>query len=158
MNVEERLAALEERVRAAEDELEITRLLTSYGPLVDSGQSKAASELWIESGSYDVGGRAKWTPKQLEEMYDGEGHQALIHTGSSHLTATPRVTLDGDKAEAVAYSFVMLKEGERWYVWRAAMNHWNLVRTAQGWRIKERFNRVLDGSTESHDVMRRMKI
>lgn len=157
MNVEERLAALEKRMRAAEDELAITRLLLSYGPLVDSAQGKAASELWVEDGTHDVGGRTKFTRKQLEEMYAGEGHQALIHTGSSHLTVSPRVTIDGDKAEATAYSFVMLKEGERWYVWRAAFNHWNLVRTAHGWRIATRFNRVLDGSEDSFDVMRRMK-
>ena len=40
--------------------------------------------------------------------------------------------------------------------WRAAINHWELVRTPQGWRIKIRTNRVIDGSDESHDVMRRV--
>jgi hypothetical protein len=37
LSTEERLAALETRLRVAEDKLEILDLLNSYGPLVDSG-------------------------------------------------------------------------------------------------------------------------
>jgi hypothetical protein len=80
----------------------------------------------------------------------------LVNTGVSHLTATPRITVTGDTASAVGYSFVVLKEGERWILWRGAVNEWSLVRTAQGWRIAERFNRTLDGSKDSHEVMRKV--
>ena len=161
MSVEDRLAALEKRVRAAEDQLEIIRLLNSYGPLVDSGESHPAADLWVEGGVYNVGGgdgagwRALTAPADLVAMYDGEGHQGLIHTGAAHLTATPRISVNGDTAEAVAYSFVVKKEKDRWFVWRAAANHWDLVRTPKGWRIKERYNRTLDGSQDSHDTLRR---
>jgi hypothetical protein len=48
-----------------------------------------------------------------------------------------------------------LREGERWFLWRASANHWTLKRTASGWRIDTRYNRVLDGSDESHEVLRR---
>ena len=58
MTVEERLAALEARLQAAEDELAIMRLLASYGPLVDSGQSEAAAAMWIAGGTYDYSGGA----------------------------------------------------------------------------------------------------
>lgn len=157
MNVEQRLAALEARLRAAEDELDIIRLLNSYGPLVDSGESRSAADLWIEGGAYDVGGGNRLiAPKDLVAMYDSGGHRDLIHTGASHFTGTPRITLHGDTAEAVAYSLVVKKEGDRWFLWRAAANHWTLVRTSNGWRIKERYNRVLDGSEESHDTLRRV--
>ncbi len=47
MNTEDRLAALEKRLLAAEDQLEIIRLLNSYGPQVDSGESEAAAHLWV---------------------------------------------------------------------------------------------------------------
>lgn len=50
MSLEARPEALERRVRAAEDQLEILRLLNSYGPLVDSGQSQPAAHLWVEGG------------------------------------------------------------------------------------------------------------
>ncbi|GGC13240.1 hypothetical protein GCM10011494_35140 [Novosphingobium endophyticum] len=155
MDTEERFTALETRLRAAEDQLEILRLLNTYGPAVDSGSAQAAADLWVEDGIYDAGGVTRFTPEALVTMYNDEGHQGLVHTGSSHLTATPRIEVNGDHAEAVAYSFVVVKRGEEWFIMRGAINHWQLVRTARGWRIKERFNRVLDGTAESHDVMRR---
>jgi hypothetical protein len=160
--VEKRLEATEKRLQAADDQLEIIRLLNSYGPLVDSGESQAAARLWIEGGVYNIGGVGpRKSPEDLVAIYeDKKGHQALIHTGSAHLTATPRITLNGDTAEAVAYSFLIKKEGDdyhgyRWQFMRAAANHWTLVRTPEGWRIKERYNRPLDGSKDSHDVLRK---
>jgi hypothetical protein len=155
VTIEDRLTALEARVRAAEDQLEIIRLLNTYGPAVDSGSAEAAAALWTEDGVYDAGGVTRFTPEALVAMYNDTGHQELIHEGSSHLTATPRIEVNGDEAEAVAYSFVVRRRGEEWFLMRAAINHWHLVRTTSGWRIKERFNRVLDGSEASHEVMRR---
>jgi hypothetical protein len=79
-----------------------------------------------------------------------------VNTGCAHLTATPKISVNGDEAEAVGYSFVVLREGERWFLWRAAVNHWTLRRTDAGWRIVERFNRALNGSPESHETMRKV--
>ena len=161
MGIEERLERLEQRLRAAEDQLEILRLLNTYGPLVDSGASQPAASLWVAGGGYSFsgglsGGTRIVAPDDLVAMYETEGHKALVSTGVSHLTATPRITVTGDHAEAVGYSFVVLREGERWYLWRAAINHWRLVRTPEGWRIEERHNRALDGSAESHATMRKV--
>jgi hypothetical protein len=169
MSIEDRLAAVEmrleetqKRLQLAEDQLEIIRLLNSYGPLVDSGESLAAARLWIKGGVYNIGGVGpRKSPEDLVAIYDDKkGHQALIHNGSAHLTATPRITVNGDTAEAVAYSFMIKKEGDnyhglRWTFMRASANAWTLVRTPEGWRIKERYNRPLDGSKESHDTLRR---
>ena len=45
--------------------------------------------------------------------------------------------------------------GEDGYAaWRVSANRWTLARTGHGWRIAERFNRVVDGSPESHDTLR----
>jgi hypothetical protein len=161
MGVEERLAALEAGLLAAEDRLEILNLLNSYGPLVDSGSAAEAAALWVDGGGYNFsggisGGMRLEAPEQLVSMYQTEGHMELVGTGCSHLTAMPKITVDGDSAIAVGYSFVVLKESDRWYLWRAAVNEWTLVRTADGWRIKERFNRGLEGTKDSHDVMRRV--
>lgn len=155
----ERLEALEQRLRAAEDQLEILQLLNSYGPLVDSGSSEAASKLWVEGGGYSFsggisGGTRLESPEQLIQMYESDAHMNLVKTGVSHFTGTPRIVMNGDEAEAIGYSFVILREGERWYLWRAAINKWLLKRTAQGWRIAERINRTLNGTDESHDLMR----
>ncbi|MDB5725749.1 MAG: hypothetical protein JWQ16_2503 [Novosphingobium sp.] len=155
MTIEERLAALERRVRVAEDQLEIIRLLNTYGPAVDSGSAEAAAGLWTSDGIYDAGGVTRFTPEGLVAMYHDAGHQGLVHAGVSHLTATPHIEVDGDQAQAVAYSFVVLKRGTEWFIMRGAINHWDLVRTERGWRIRERLNRVLDGTPESHEVMKR---
>jgi len=161
MTSEARLDALEARLRAAEDKLEILDLLNSYGPLADSGCDQGAAALWAEGGGYNYGLPGGGTnrlqaPEPLAGMYRSDGHMELVNTGCAHLTATPKITVNGDKAEAVGYSFVVLREGERWYIWRAAVNHWHLVRRPNGWRIAERFNRTLDGSVESHDTMRKV--
>lgn len=158
MDIADRLDRLEQRLLAAEDQLEIIRLLNTYGPLVDSGSGLDASQLWTKDGHYDVGGGPRFTPADLVAMYADAGHMGLVGTGCSHLTATPRIVVEGDAATAIAYSFVVLKEQaeERWFLFRAAINHWTLTRTPQGWRIVERFNRVLDGSPQSHAVMRRV--
>ena len=161
MTIEQRLDALEKRCRAAEDHLEILNLVNSYGPLVDSGSDQDAVKLWVEGGGYNYGLPGGGTnrleaPEPLAGMYRSEGHMGLVTTGCSHLTATPKVTVDGDDAQAVGYSFVVLREGERWILWRAAVNHWKLRRTGQGWRIVERFNRTLDGGPESHETMRKV--
>ena len=89
-------------------------------------------------------------------MLQSQLHTDLVAVGAAHLTATPHITLNGDTADAVGYSFVIAREGGQWHLWRAAINHWALQRTAAGWRITERFNRLLDGSSESHATMRKV--
>jgi hypothetical protein len=163
MTTEERLTRLEARLRVAEDHLEILNLLMSYGPLVDSQSSAAAAALWVDGGGYNftvpTGEPARLeAPAGLIGMYEGKPHHWLVSTGCSHLTATPKITVDGDSAEATGYSFVVLRENDRWFLWRAAINHWTLARGDQGWRIVERFNRPLNGSAASHDVMRKVGV
>ena len=161
MSVEERLAALEARLQAAEDHLEILNLLNTYGPLVDSATAEPAGQLWVEGGGYnftkpDGGSQRLAAPDEIAGMYSWPGHLDLVNTGCAHMTATQKISVKGDEAEAVGYSLVILREGERWFVWRAAVNHWTLRRTPQGWRIVERFNRALNGSEESHETMRKV--
>lgn len=159
MDVNDRLDALEGRIRAAEDQLEIIRLVNSYGPLVDAGNGDDAARLWTAEGRYDIrDGYCLTGFDQLADMYVGDDHQKLIHDGSAHVTTTPQITLGGDSAEAIAYSLLIRKSGDEWIVWRAAANHWTLTRTNSGWRIVERFRRLLDGSDASHDVLRRIRL
>jgi hypothetical protein len=161
MDLERKIEELDARLRAAEDQLEILRLLSRYGPLVDSGAVTQAAALWADGGGYDFtsadgGGTRVETPQGLVNVLQSRLHTDLVATGAAHLTAMPHVTLRGDTADAVGYSFVVVNEGGQWRLWRAAVNHWALERTAGGWRIAERFNRVLDGSPESHATMRKV--
>ncbi|MGM7698941.1 nuclear transport factor 2 family protein [Microbacterium sp. A84] len=151
----DRIVALEQRLRSVEDHLAIMRLLATYGPAVDAGESKAAADLWTEDGVYDVGSVERVQGHAaIAELYEGAVHQDLIHRGSGHMTLHPQVTVDGDTAVAIAHSLVCRRDQDSFTVWRVSANHWTLRRTSSGWRIVERFNRVLDGSVDSHDVLR----
>jgi len=154
---EERFAALEARVRNTEDQLEIIRLVASYGPAVDSGQSRKAGELWAKDGVYDPGGLEPMIgPDGVAATMDGPIHRKLIRKGAGHILSTPQIThLEGDEAWALNHAFVLLKGDDGWDVWRATANAWKLRRTADGWRVEYRLNRVLDGSEESHDTFRK---
>jgi SnoaL-like domain len=155
MNVDERLTALEARLQRAEDQLDIMRLLATYGPAADSGEGTAAADLWTAEGVYDPGGLNRMEGHDaIEAIYSSRQHLELISQGSGHLTMAPQITVDGDTARAVAYSLVCLRGDDGWLIWRAAANRWSLRRTDEGWRIVERINRTLDGSAESHDVLR----
>lgn len=154
-DVEGAVAALQTRLRAVEDELEIMRLLSTYGPAVDSGSCRAASELWVSDGVYDVGAVSRVEGRDaIETLFEGDQHQGIIAGGSAHVTPPPAIRVDGDDAVAIGYSLVLLREADGFRAWRASANRWTLRRTEAGWRIVERYNRVLDGSRGARDVLR----
>lgn len=146
---------VEARLSAIEDELSIFRLLASYGPLVDSGCADAAANLWVKDGIYDPGGVGPTTGREaIASLYHMERHRELVEHGAMHHTAMPKITLNGDHAEAVGYSFVAENSGESFSLWRASINRWRLRRTEDGWRIIERRNRLLDGSDEAQALLK----
>ena len=65
----------------------------------------------------------------------------------------PLVTLDGDRATATGYSRVDLRDGDAWKVERTSANRWELVRTDTGWKIRNRVNRLMDGSAEGRELL-----
>lgn len=151
----DRLAALEERVRLLEDQLEIQRLIMSWGPAVDTGDSAAAAALFTDDCVLESDLSYLVSPAAIAAMVLGEGHQALIHDGSAHIPALPLVRVDGDEATAVGYTRVYRHTPAGYEVWRVSANRWELRRTAQGWRVARRTNQVIDGSGKADEVLRR---
>lgn len=153
-DVEERLARLERAVQVLEDERAINRLLTIYGPLVDSGSAEAVADLWEADGVYDVDERLMVGHEQIEAMVRGESHQGYISHGCAHFLGPAHISVDGDEAVAVCYSLMVLAEGSfdgggGFRVRRATANHFKLRRGVDGWRVQIRTARVLDGRPES---------
>lgn len=144
-----RLEALERRLREVEDERDITRLIASYGPLVDSGSSDEVAALWTEDGVYDVDEVFLDGAESIRKMVLSRNHQGWIAGGCAHFLGPIQVTLDGDDAIAVGHSLMIINTDEGFQVRRATANHWQLRRTAEGWRATVRTTRVLDGRTES---------
>lgn len=143
------LARLETRLRALEDERDITRLILSYGPLVDSGAPEEVAGLWEEDGVYDVDTLHMEGRAEIAAMVRSPAHQGLIDGGCAHLSGPPHVTVDGDRAVAVCHSLLVVHGAEGFRVRRGTANRWELRRTPGGWRVTRRTSRVLDGREES---------
>ncbi|WP_372733494.1 nuclear transport factor 2 family protein [Nocardioides sp.] len=151
--MEQRLAALEARVQRLEDELAITRLVASYGPLVDAGEADAVAALWTEDGVYDVEGWSMSSRDDLRAMVRSEGHQHLITGGCSHFLGPAHVVIDADTAVAVCESILVRHREGTFSVRRAGANRFELIRTPEGWRVVHRKTRVLDGSEEARALL-----
>ena len=123
-DVETRLAALEDRLRALEDEREITRLILSYGPLVDSGCAEAVAALWDEDGVYDVDELMMDGRPAIDAMVRSANHRRWIAGGCAHFVGPPHVTVAGIPARPVslpAHSFPALEmDPPRHGAWRGS--------------------------------------
>lgn len=152
-DIEARLAQLEQRVRQLEDERAITRLIASYGPLVDAGDADAVAALWEPDGVYDVDELFMRGREQIEAMVRSDHHQGWIKGGCAHFVGAPHVTVTGDEAVAVCHSLMVTRTTGQFVVRRATANHWRLRRGSDGWRVTVRTNRVLDGREESPKLL-----
>jgi hypothetical protein len=142
------LEQLEARLRRVEDELEIRRLILSYGPAADAGVASRAASAWLEQGVYD------WDANQVpfegraavQAMLEGENHQRLIGRGVAHFAGPPLIDLDGDRATALTYSLIMRRGAgaERFFLWRVSAARWDLERDGASWAVRCRTNRLLD--------------
>jgi uncharacterized protein (TIGR02246 family) len=153
MTMEERLAALEARLQRVEDELAITRLVASYGPLVDAGAADEVAALWADDGEYDVEGWHMRSRSDVREMVLSDGHQHLITGGCAHFLGPAHVRLDGDEAVAVCASLLVRHRDGAFSVRRAGANHFRLRREPDGWRVAHRTTRALDGSADARALL-----
>lgn len=154
-DIAERLAALEAKVALLDDHLAILQLIASYGPAVDGLDRDGVAALWTEDGAYDFGGAPLVGRQAVADLIDLDTHRAYVAQGSAHALTVPRVTVSGDRAVAVNYSQVFIKDGPGWRADRTSANRWDLVRTAEGWRVEKRTNRLLDGTAPARDLLQR---
>lgn len=145
---EETIAALEARLQVLEDERDVSRLIASYGPLVDAGSVDVA-DLWVDEGVYDVDEVYLAGRSEIAAMASSEPHRSWVDGGCAHVVGPPHVTVEGDRAVAVCHSLMVVRSGDGFAVRRATANHWALRRTTDGWRVTTRTSRLLDGRTES---------
>jgi SnoaL-like domain len=130
MTVEERLAVLEQRLRRAEDELAIARLVASYGPLADAGDADAVAGLWAEDGEYDVDGWHMRSRADIAEMVRSPAHQGLISGGSAHFLGQVHIEVAGDNPEVAAFADAMNPMG------RIGDPYLDIARLCCSWRAR----------------------
>ena len=144
------------KVRALEDQAEITQLVAQYGPAVDSGSGEAAAALWTEDGAFDAVPQRRMRGRdEIAAMVHGAGHQSLIHNGCGHVLTVPHIVVEGDEATGRSYALNIRwdAEADRFWVARVSANTWRWVRTEQGWRVAERVNANLDGTAEPRTML-----
>jgi hypothetical protein len=161
--------SLEDRIRAIEDRLEIYNLIASHPPGADTGGSEHVAASWVEDGVFDRGENLS-SPRGRDVIANhvlAPEHQAAIAGGLAHFTGLPHVAIDGDAAVVTSYLQILVPQtqGEPvevpnhgssrgFRVHRMTANRWELVRTPQGWKIKHRTLRPLDGSEPARRILR----
>lgn len=163
-DVEQRLARLEAEVGLLRDQLAIQRIISRYGPLVDSTaldkpeRFDKVVDYFGADGIYDIGADLQFTGAEFAaQSLTGPHHQGYVTNGSTHHMAMPYIIIDGDRATALGYSHVMVNTHEDGFkVARASINHWEFARKDGEWRIVRRVNRLVDGTDEPRSIMHRV--
>jgi hypothetical protein len=160
---------LEQRIRAIEDRLEIYNLIAGHPPSADTGADYYARAVYTEDGVFDRGENLSGAKGNaaIGASLKAPQHQAAIEGGLAHFAGLPYVALDGDKAVVTSYLQILTpnKSGEPievpnhgssrgYHIHRVVTNRWELVRTTEGWKIKRRSIRLVDGTEPSREILR----
>jgi len=141
--IEQRIAALEGRVRHLEDELAIHRQIVSYGFAVDTGDAEATARLFAEDGVFDIDGTMILNGREgIREMVRGDRHRSLL-PGCAHTIGPAVVEIDGDRAIATAYSRIYHRRKSGFEMLRLSFNRFELERRGESWEICRRTTRLL---------------
>ena len=152
-DVDTRIAALERRLQAVDDELAIHRLLARYGMSADCADADQVASCFTQDGVYDVGGVLRMEGRDaIRAMINGPGHQRLM-PDAGHTVGPLVVQLHGDRATAWGYSRTYHRENGAIVLFRLAYNRIDLVRDAGQWRIARRTNRLV-GDEEAQEIFR----
>ena len=159
---------IETRLRAIEDRLEIYNLIASHPPSADTGADYCTRSAYTADGVIDLGsGKTAEGNEAVAAMVKTPGHQAAIAGGLAHFCGLPRIEIDGDAAMVTSYLQIItphptaerhevpnhgISNGFR--IHRVGANRWDLVRTPDGWKIRRRTLRPLDGSEPAREVLR----
>ena len=163
-----RTSATEERLRAVEDTLAIYQLIASHPPAADTANNAYYREAFTQDGIVDLGGgKSARGNDAIAAIVDTPEHHAAVAGGLCHFAGLPRVTIDGDTAVAISYLQIIVPDRDGapkdvsghgtstgFRIHRVGANCWELVRTPQGWKVKRRRLRPLDGTEEAREILR----
>jgi hypothetical protein len=160
--------SLEDRIREIEDRLEILNLVAAHPPGADTGADAYIRTVWTEDGDFDLGGPKSLTGRDhIASHVRIPEHQVAIAGGICHFAGLPHIAITGDTAVVTSYLLLLWPQtqgdpvevsnhgtSKGFRVHRAGANRWDLVRTAEGWKVKSRVSRSMD-SAESRKILRR---
>ena len=160
---------LDERLRFVEDRLEIYNLIASHPPSADTGAGEYTASVWTEDGVFDRGAEFP-RPTGRAAIAGGSSnpeHRRAIEQGIAHFAGLPHVRITGDTAFAISYLQILVPDrvgpmfdvpnhgsSRGFHVHRVSANRWEFVRTDEGWKIKRRTLRPLDGTLPAREILR----
>lgn len=158
---------LEQRLRLVEDKLAIYQLIASHPPAADTGNEGYYRTAFTRDGVVDLGGgKTAEGNEAIGAVVARPEHRAAIAGGLCHFAGLPRVTVDGDTAVAISYLQIVTPHRDAapvdvpghgaspgFRIHRVGCNRWDLVRTAEGWKVKRRMLRPLDGNSEARELL-----
>jgi hypothetical protein len=133
----------------ARDELELRRLVESYGVAVDDGDPEAIAALFVPDGAlhvYEAGIDEPAYSYRAEDFRRLTDELARAYLQVFHLVATVVVRVDGDHAAGTAYCLAShLRDDGRGaqVVWMPVRYRDRFARTDHGWRFEERVATLL---------------
>lgn len=159
---------LEIRLRAIEDRLEIYDLIACHPPSADTGADDFARSVYVEDGSLDLaGGKGATGKTAIAAILTTPEHHAAMAGELAHFASLPHIEIDGDEATVTSYLQILTPDpsaapvkvaghgaSKGFRIHRIGANRWELVRTAQGWKIRRRVLRPLDGSEPAREILR----
>ena len=161
--------SLEERIREIEDRLAIYNLIAGHPPSADTGARDHVMHAWTADGEFDRGAEFGGAVRQQASaggMANPE-HRRAIEQGLAHFAGLPYVRIDGDTAFAISYLQILVPDRigpefdvpnhgktRGFHVHRVSANRWDFVRTPEGWKVKRRRLRPLDGSEPAREILR----
>ena len=160
---------LEGRLRLVEDRLEIYNLIASHPPSADTAAGDYTASVWTEDGVFDRGAEFA-RPTGRAAIAGGSSnpeHHRAIEQGIAHFAGLPYVRVTGDEAFAISYLQILVSDrvgpvfevpnhgsSRGVHVHRVSANRWEFIRTDEGWKIKRRTLRSLDGTAPARDILR----
>ena len=168
LDLDARIAALERRAQAVEDELAIRNLIVRYGLAVDLGDAQGVADLFTPDAEFEVGSASsdlsgedivfKGREQIKNDLVLGP-HQSLL-PNCAHTIGPVIVRVSQHRAEATGYSRIYLRRGkgqpgDHIHLFRLAFNRWDLEKQEDGsWLISRRSSRVL-GEAGAHALFRK---
>ena len=161
--------SLEERLRDIEDRLEIYTLIAAHPPSADTGAGFYSSHIYLDDGEFDRGESLDGAVGNdaIGAFVETPAHHAAIDGGLAHFAGLPHIELQGETAYVTSYLQIITPDtkGEPrelsnhgvstgFRIHRVLANRWTLKRTEDGWRIKSRRLRPLDGSEPARGILR----
>ena len=160
---------LDARLRAIEDRLAIYNLIAQHPPSADTGAGDYTRTVYTEDGVFDRGEQfpRPTGPEAIAATSTSAEHHRAIEEGIAHFAGLPYVRVEGDTAVAISYIQILVPDrvgpmfsvpnhgsSQGFHVHRVGANRWEFVRTAEGWKIRRRTLRPLDGSAPAREILR----